>query len=460
MARGKKQEFRCNHALLITGLVLCSLGMASEDPPWLVEPPGPLDERIDPKRITESEPPPMPAALVSPMPPVFRIAMNAEDAPVDADTWTRTVASIDRGLDFLRSRQSPSGTWMGGITTAPTDEEDVPTPIMLATTAMAMQGFAQRGHVPQADQTLHRALVAVLARRSEDGSYDSGSLSNYVTSSVISGLASLDDDRFRQAVREGVASLAKHQWDGDEGISTRADWFGGAGYGNRGRPDLSNTQTMLQALHDSGMSPDEPAFQEAVVFLTRTQNLTSMNPAPWAGDDGGFIYTPANGGESMGSEAAGEGRYGELMPAGQARSLRSYGSMTYAGFKSLIHAGLTAEDPRVRAAFDWIRHNWTFEENPGLGQQGLFYYWLAMSRALRVSQQTVITDNEGVSHEWRRELADAIIARQQPDGSWRNPEDRWLEGHEELATVYAVLALEELLKPDPVAKAIEEEQDE
>ncbi|MEE2719967.1 MAG: hypothetical protein VX727_09310, partial [Planctomycetota bacterium] len=166
-----------------------------------------------------------------------------------------------------------------------------------------------------------------------------------------------------------------------------------------------------------------------------------------AGDDGGFVYTPANGGESMGSQYAGEGRYGELIPAGQPRSLRSYGSMTYAGFKSLIYAGLDENDPRVRAAYDWIRRHWTFRENPGLGQQGLYYYWLAMSRALRAGQQPIITDAEGTPHDWRHELADEILRRQRTDGSWLNPEDRWLEGEQELATLYAILALEELLKP-------------
>ena len=147
---------------------------------------------------------------------------------------------------------------------------------------------------------------------------------------------------------------------------------------------------MLDALHDAGVSPDDPAVQKALQFVSRTQNLKESNQAAWAQNgtnDGGFVYTTANGGESMGSEHAGEGRYGELMPEGQARSLRSYGSMTYAGFKSLLYAGLTNEDPRVRAAFEWIRTHWTFAENPGLGQQGWFYYLHAMARALTTAQQ-------------------------------------------------------------------------
>ena len=64
--------------------------------------------------------------------------------------------------------------------------------------------------------------------------------------------------------------------------------------------------------------------------------------------------------------------------------------MTYAGFKSLLYAGMDADDVRVRAAFDWIRRHWTFDENPGMKQDGLFYYYHAMARALNIAQQSAI----------------------------------------------------------------------
>jgi squalene-hopene/tetraprenyl-beta-curcumene cyclase len=149
----------------------------------------------------------------------------------------------------------------------------------------------------------------------------------------------------------------------------------------------------------------------------------------------------------MASEVAGEGRHGEHIPEGHPPSLRSYGSMTYAGFKSMLYAGMSPDDVRVRAAFDWIRRHWTFDENPGLGGQGLFYYYHTMARALAVGQQHHVVDAEDVRHNWREELIDAIVSRQRPDGSWQNTADRWLEGQPVLATVYAVLALEEALKP-------------
>ena len=165
-----------------------------------------------------------------------------------------------------------------------------------------------------------------------------------------------------------------------------------------------------------------------MIFVTRCQNLNTTNAADWTGNDGGFVYTAANGGESLASEKAGNGRHGDAnLKPGEGRSLRSYGSMTYAGFKSLLYAGLGPEDPRTRAALDWMRRHWTFERNPGLGQQGYYYYLYTMARALKASGLDIIRSSDGQEHDWRVELSQALISRQKPDGSWRNPTDRWLE---------------------------------
>ena len=94
---------------------------------------------------------------------------------------------------------------------------------------------------------------------------------------------------------------------------------------------------------------------------------------------------------------------------------------------------------------------------PGLGQQGYYYYVHALARALRVAQQHEIVDRNGRSHCWRDELIDALLARQLPNGQWVNSEDRWLEGNPALATAYALLALEEALKPAGVPTSPPEE---
>lgn len=428
---------------LLTVLPALALGAAQQAPKADSTP-------IDTSRITESEPPALPQAMILPQPPVHAITTDASSVPIDADTFTRAHGALYRGLAALKAMQHESGGWLVDTQVTATDS-DTPSPVSVAVTALAIKAFIQ--HDPQSIEQEHirSAIRYILRARQNDGSFEGGTLTNYVTSAVVSALAALPDNDDTLPLRNDLASavdwLQTAQWDQSEGLNERQDWYGGAGYGKHGRPDLSNTQMMLEALYDAGLSPDEPAFQRAQNFLARTQNLSATNPSPWAGDDGGFVYTPANGGESMASQAAGEGRYGENMPAGVARSLRSYGSMTYAGFKSMIYAGLSPDDVRVRAAFDWIRRHWTFDENPGMGQQGLYYYYAAMSRALNIAQQHEITDHAGTTHNWRAELIDALAQRQRDDGTWKNESDRWMEGLPEMATIHAALALEETLKP-------------
>ena len=408
---------------------------------------GEVDPRVDAEKVTSQELPVLPERVILPMPACHRVAERSEEVPMSEAHRGRAHDAIGKGLAYLRGAQDGCGGWMVEVTAAPTDAPDRPSPIAVAVTALVVKGMLQADGEAHEGREVQRGLGFIRLARNEDGSYEGGALTNYVTSTVVSALAGLEDASNREAVDRGVGWLEGSQWDQSEGLSPRQDWFGGAGYGRRGRPDLSNTQMMLEALYDAGKSPDEPAFQKALAFLSRTQNLEATNGASWAGNDGGFVYTCANGGESMASEYAGEGRYGEKLPEGTARSLRSYGSMTYAGFKSLLYAGLSPDDERVRAAFDWIRRHWTLDENPGLGEQGLYYYYHAMARALRVAQQDRVADVEGRVHNWREELVEALVARQRADGRWENRADRWLEGEAVLSTAYAVLALEEALKP-------------
>ncbi|MHC5002299.1 MAG: prenyltransferase/squalene oxidase repeat-containing protein [Planctomycetota bacterium] len=427
-----------------------SIGLAEPPETAATAPAVPPARPIDRTKITELDPPPLPEQVVLPKPPEFRLAPSAEQLPISAEHFVLARRAIASGLRFLLSAQHESGGWMVGHEAAPTDDPDAPAPVAVAVTALSIKALAQADPgIMETRETdaLRRALAFVRRAKGPDGSFEGGALSNYVTSIVVMAMSSLDRDQLADEINGGVRWLQIAQWDDGEGLDVRKDWHGGAGYGKHGRPDLSNTQMMLDALYDAGLSPDEPAFQRAMAFVSRAQNLRETNTADWAGDDGGFVYTPANGGESMASEAAGEGRYGQVLEArGAPRALRSYGSMTYAGFKSLFYAGLSADDVRVRAAFDWVRRNWTFDENPGLGQQGLYYYYHVLARSLAVAQQDIITDIDGVPHNWREELIDAIVKRQRDDGSWKNDADRWLEGEPVMATVDALLALQEALK--------------
>ena len=209
--------------------------------------------------------------------------------------------------------------------------------------------------------------------------------------------------------------------------------FGGIGYGagDGTRPDLSNTQFFIEALREVGAGEDDQAIQDALVFVSRCQNLeTEDSPTATGGkgSDGGFIYTFISPDEN---------------PAGQEvdGGLRSYGSMTYAGLKSLIYAGLTKEDPRVEAATNWIRENYTLTQNPGLGKRGLYYYYHTLSKCLNVMGEKEFVDKDGVAHDWRSELIETLALAQNEDGSWVNDDRMWYETDANLVTGYVMTVL-------------------
>jgi len=122
----------------------------------------------------------------------------------------------------------------------------------------------------------------------------------------------------------------------------------------------------------------------------------------------------------------------------------SYGSMTYAGLKSMIYAQLDKNDPRVIAAFEWISKNFSVATTPKMGNQGLFYYYMTMARSLRAYDQSIIIDSEGISWNWREELAKHLISIQNQEGWWQNENGRWWENDKVLVTAYSIICLEEL----------------
>ena len=106
----------------------------------------------------------------------------------------------------------------------------------------------------------------------------------------------------------------------------------------------------------------------------------------------------------------------------------------------MVFAGLTSDDQRVKAATEWIKTFYSVEENPGLGQQGIFYYYMKFAKTFNAMNLEVVTDAEGKSHDWRKELTEQLCQRQQENGGWLNKNERWYEGNPDLATAYVLIA--------------------
>jgi squalene-hopene/tetraprenyl-beta-curcumene cyclase len=107
----------------------------------------------------------------------------------------------------------------------------------------------------------------------------------------------------------------------------------------------------------------------------------------------------------------------------------------------MVYAGLKRDDPRVKAATNWLRRHYDLASNPGMGDAGLYYYYHLMAKALDALGEKQFTDDSGKAHDWRVELTAELAKRQQEDGSWVNSNNRWLESDRNLVTAFALLAL-------------------
>jgi squalene-hopene/tetraprenyl-beta-curcumene cyclase len=342
-----------------------------------------------------------------------------------------------KAVDFLVAQQQPNGSWQRTNREPP------------AVTALVVRALVRDPAHGKDSDPVKKGVAYLLSVQKPDGGIYTDMLANYNTAIAISALAAVNDPALKGPINRAVEYLKANQFTGNvagpDGKPIGADhpFNGGWGYGGtKGRPDVSNAAVVMEALSDAGLDKNDPAFKNALAFVTRMQNNSETNPAEWASDDGGFIYSPGRNGD-------GESSAGEYVAPDGRRMLRSYGSMTYAGLKSMIYAGLTKDDPRVKAAWGWITKNWSVDENPGMSangpqaaKAGIFYYYHTLARALTVYGAPAVVDAKGTSHDWRKELATKLAAEQRPDGSFTG-DRRWMEDNPVIATVLATLALED-----------------
>ncbi|MCE9636924.1 MAG: terpene cyclase/mutase family protein [Planctomycetes bacterium] len=365
------------------------------------------------------------------------------DSPVPAPVPAKTpaepakapetvLATYDRGLDYLLSIQK-DGVWFA--------KEGVPSTAYSAIAAAAL--FERPGGLREKDKAIaNKAIDALLAEVDTDGSIKNAQAPNYTVSVVVMALTASGRADAKSAIAKCAEKLRTFQF-----LERDNSTYGGIGYGSdKTRSDLSNTQFALASLRAAGVSEDDPAMKAALDFLNRTQNRkeneTAGEPAEWKDKDG-KTYVRANDGGA--NYRPGDSKAGfDERPDGT-RTLKSYGSMTYALLRCYHLAGLPASDGRVKSAVEWISKNWELSKNPGMPEKmqfaALYYMYATMGKTLPLAGIDTI-DVGGKKIDWRTELAAHLAKLQQPDGSWVNSqESKWDEGNPIVATSFALTAL-------------------
>lgn len=377
---------------------------------------------------------------LAPAEPQRLLARYGEVGEVPLSLANEARAAIDRAAKWLLARQQENGAWSN--------------PEFPALTGLALWALVETDTgTPEA---IRRAVDYILSCVHPDGSIwrepsqprKGGGLSNYNTAICMVALHAVGDPALVPVVQNARRFIAGSQHFGDD------IYEGGMGYDPAtGRPyaDLSNSYIAYEAmrltervedLRRSGEARADLDWDAALRFIQRIQNRPESNDQPWADDSpenyGGFIYRPDDSHAGAVTNAEGKIRF------------RSYGSMTYAGLLSFIYAKVDRDDPRVRSAFDWAVRHWSLEENPGMGKQGLYFFYNVLSKALSVYGQNQLVLTDGRTINWRNELIRKLLSLQkiEPEtghGYWVNDEGRWWENDPVLVTAYSMLALQAAL---------------
>lgn len=331
-------------------------------------------------------------------------------------------ASIEKAIAFLKTKQGPDGSFtpnLGG-----------PGVSSLVAAALIRSGHGD-------DPVVKKTLEYLEKNIKDDGGIYNKGLQNYSTSVALIAFKEANSGGKYDKVIANAAKYLKSLQNHDDKEDLK---YGGVGYDGKSRPDLSNVHFFVEGLLAAGVSKDDPAVKDALIFLSKCQNqpgeIQKQEFAKKASesDQGGFVYNPADVNNKKSDRRTPEG------------GLRSEGGMTYAGLKSFLYAGVGKDDARVKAAVGWIRRHYTLEENPGMKDSGLYYYYHTFAKAMDALGEDEFIDADGKKHDWRNELFETLKKKQAEDGKWANSNRAFQENTPELASAFAILALSYTIK--------------
>jgi hypothetical protein len=369
-------------------------------------------------------------------------------------TSTRDVdTALHKAAHYLVSRQSADGAWRSETYGALRDGPSL-TPLVISALLFLPQAGAEgrtairKGADYLADFVDAEGRLQVRAGELLFPVYTAAAASRVLVLVERS-------PRYLRAQQAWLAELRRRQLNESLGWQPADPEYGGWGYAldvprkpAPGTPkellhesNLGATVFALAALRSARVPAGDPAYAQALALVKRCQNL-SDDPAAGdpAFDDGGFFFIPGDAAQNK-AGVSGTDRFGR-------ERYHSYGTMTADGLRALLRCGLSEDHPRVVAARNWLVQNFSAAHNPGafsaeraVLQDATWYYWTwAASHALLALRLRQFHSRAGVV-EWPAALADELLARQRPDGSWVN---RFTDAKEDdplVATSWASAAL-------------------
>jgi squalene-hopene/tetraprenyl-beta-curcumene cyclase len=352
-------------------------------------------------------------AATAAAPMVGRAQSGSSTAGLSAATRQSLTAALGKADAYLKTKQRADGLW-----------EDHPGINAMVAAAILKQPGAKKL------DAAGKALDALAKLAKPDGGIYERAIPHYITAVSVMAFVAGGRPQDKPLIEKARRYLADHILDEGEGVPPSDKFYGGLGYGGTsdgGRADIISLEYGLRAMKEAELPANDAAWEKAIKFLQRTQNNSETNDQSWAKNDGGFIYYPG---------------YSQVDEAGAS----SYGAATYAGLMSYSWANVKKTDVRVQQVMKWIRDNYTVDENPGLGQKTVYYYYMVFAKALQAVGEPVITDSKGRRHNWREDLGKKLLTLQHPEGFWVNTDRAELQNDPILVTAFTMMAIEATLQ--------------
>jgi RNA polymerase sigma factor (sigma-70 family) len=312
----------------------------------------------------------------------------------------RVDRAIHGGVDFLKARQRPDGSW-----------PDIELETKTGATSLVTLALLAAGEKPDSP-TVKKSLEYLRH-------FNSATLnSTYAISLQTQVFAAAEPHRDVLRIAANVNWLERAQCRQGEPVLWPGSWtYSDA---KRARPgDNSNTQFALVGLSaaaEAGVSVKRVVWELSRSYWERAQKR-----------DGSWAYTPDAASPTASMTCAGVSSMA-ISGRGQLRGLEFLKD-------DVIHdCGKGAMDRKLRAGIDWLGSHFQVRENFGGGKQWRFYYLYGLERAGRLAGIRFLGE-----HDWYRVGAEELVHEQHnPGGYWQGA---LMETDQVLATSFALLFL-------------------